>query len=285
MGWDVAVMVQPPRRRAVRRSPVPARHARLILLAFQETPHRALVALAAVTGLRLGELLGLRWADIDWEGHAIWVRQALKEAGRNPRFGSTKQDEQWVAAVHPDVMDILREHRRSQDVARARWRRDFDLVFPASDGSPFHRQNWYRRVWHPVVQTLIEPGQEIAILVLGETARHLARTGDSLQRLAWTYHLPLEDLRRANEDVRLIPMPRYVPHQFRDSFVTAQLGGKDPMPLAAVARAGGWRDILTPARHYVGAITEDQRMVADKAWRTVRALIRADEGDRSGEPA
>lgn len=285
IGWDVGVMVQPPRQRAARRSPVPAHHARLILLAFQETPHWPLVLLAAVTGLRLGELLGLRWSDIDWENHAVWVRQALKEAGRAPRFGSTKQDEQWVAVVHPEVMEVLRDHRRSQDAARTRWRRDLDLVFPASDGSPLHRQNWYRRVWHPVLQTLLEPGQEITLPLASRAERHLARTGDSLQRLAWAYHVPLEELRRANQGVKLIPMPRYVPHQLRHSFVTTQLGGKDPMPLTAVARAGGWKDILTPARQYAGAITEDQRMVAEKAWRMVRALVRADPGGESGTPA
>ena len=285
IGWDVAVMVQAPRHRARKRSPIPAHHARLILLAFHGTPHWPLIALAAATGLRLGELLGLRWADVDWDNHAVWVRQALKEPGRSPSFGSTKQDEEFVVAVHPEVLEILRQHRQAQDAARPRWRRDLGLVFAASDGSPIHRQNWYRRVWHPVLQTLLEPGQEIVIPARGGPVRHIARTGDSLQRLAWAHDVPLEDLRRANPKVKLVEMPRYVPHQLRHSFVTTQLGGEDPMPLTAVAKAGGWKDILTPARRYAGAITEDQRRVADKAWRLVRALVRADEEGRSSKPA
>ena len=42
-----------------------------------DEPARTLILCAVLTGMRRGELLGLRWDDIDLEGHRIFVRRAL----------------------------------------------------------------------------------------------------------------------------------------------------------------------------------------------------------------
>ncbi|MBI4635684.1 MAG: site-specific integrase [Candidatus Rokubacteria bacterium] len=47
------------------------------LLAHAEEPFRTLLLCAVLTGMRRGELLGLKWEDIDLEGHRIHVRRAL----------------------------------------------------------------------------------------------------------------------------------------------------------------------------------------------------------------
>ena len=53
----------------------------------------ALVTLAATSGLRQGELLGLEWSDIDWSAGTLTVRRSMARAwdggyelaGPNPR--------------------------------------------------------------------------------------------------------------------------------------------------------------------------------------------------------
>src|SRR5207247_467186 len=46
--------------------------------AADQTEYGVIVALALMTGLRQGELLGLRWQDVDFNNSALRVRQALQ---------------------------------------------------------------------------------------------------------------------------------------------------------------------------------------------------------------
>jgi integrase len=41
-----------------------------------------LIALAAVTGARRGELCGLRWGDVDWTGHTLTIEWSVATMGR-----------------------------------------------------------------------------------------------------------------------------------------------------------------------------------------------------------
>ncbi|HET9488803.1 MAG TPA: helix-turn-helix domain-containing protein [Methylomirabilota bacterium] len=47
------------------------------LLDAADEPTRTLILCAVLTGMRRGELLGLRWEDIDLEGHRVFARRAL----------------------------------------------------------------------------------------------------------------------------------------------------------------------------------------------------------------
>jgi integrase len=38
-------------------------------MAARETRYEVLFLLAVTTGMRQGEILGLRWADLDWDGN------------------------------------------------------------------------------------------------------------------------------------------------------------------------------------------------------------------------
>ncbi|MEW6047615.1 MAG: tyrosine-type recombinase/integrase [Bacillota bacterium] len=76
-----------------KRLPIPFEDAARILAAFRGTRWFPLVAVAYATGLRQGELLGLRWQDIDWPNHIFWIRPALKKPGNHPIFGRRKDRE------------------------------------------------------------------------------------------------------------------------------------------------------------------------------------------------
>jgi integrase len=57
-----------------------------ILKGFEGTKHHYIVYLAALTGMRRGELLGLRWQDIDLTKKVIHVRQQAKMVNTDRRM-------------------------------------------------------------------------------------------------------------------------------------------------------------------------------------------------------
>ena len=71
-------------------------------------------------GLRRGEMLGLRWSDIDWKARTIRLEQQVRVAGSIVEIS----DELKTASAYrtlgmaPDLIEILKEHRVKQD----RWR-------------------------------------------------------------------------------------------------------------------------------------------------------------------
>jgi integrase len=74
-----------------------------------------------MTGLRRGELLALRWRDVDWNAGLIRVRRTYTRG----HFGSPKTRRSSRAVPLADrLCEELRRHEE-----RSRYRGDFDLVF------------------------------------------------------------------------------------------------------------------------------------------------------------
>jgi integrase len=97
------------------------------------------VAVALFTGLRRGELLALRWANVNLDSKVLRVREALEETASGIRAKEPKTRKGTRDVTLPDlVVDTLREHRRQQ----LEWRLaaglgklpDDALVFPRPDG-------------------------------------------------------------------------------------------------------------------------------------------------------
>ena len=102
-----------------------------------------LVRTALGTGLRLGELLGLRVQDIDLEAETpvIRVEQSLKRDGT---FGSPKSERsERSVTISRTLVDVLRP--RIED------KRPTDLVFPAPEGGPWNANNLRNRYWHTAI--------------------------------------------------------------------------------------------------------------------------------------
>ena len=117
---------------------------------MRSSPLYALFTLVIGSGLRRGELLGLRWIDV--ETNAINVRQALKLKNNKITFGppKTKSSTRRVP-VSNDVIAALRAHEELQTAAKAELGGDYidsDLVFATNLGTPMHPRNlertWYR---------------------------------------------------------------------------------------------------------------------------------------------
>ncbi len=83
-------VVKPRRRRKEMRT-LSAEQARRLLNAAQGTRHAVLLQLAVTTGLRQGEILALRWSDIDFESGCLMVqRQLQRVSGRGLVFSEPK---------------------------------------------------------------------------------------------------------------------------------------------------------------------------------------------------
>lgn len=74
-----------------------------------------LFLLALTTGMRRGELLGLRWKDIDWRRKTLSVRQTLVVTKDGIEFQEPKTDAgKRVIALDDDVMEVLKFWRTQQ---------------------------------------------------------------------------------------------------------------------------------------------------------------------------
>lgn len=142
---NAAALVRAPRveRRELR--PLDPAQARAFLARVAGHELEALFLVALAAGLRQGELLGLRWADVDLESGTLRVVQAAGRVriSREPpvwelQLGPTKSaTSRRSLPIGSLVVAALRAHRARQAEVRLRagaaWQ-DLDLVFAAEDG-------------------------------------------------------------------------------------------------------------------------------------------------------
>ena len=111
--------------------------------------HWPLYRLAAFTGMRRGELAGLRWVDVDNDLGLLHIRQQRVQLGYAVIEGPPKtKSGQRTVQLDADTVAVLRTHALSQEaekiVAGEAWRGD-DYVFCHEDGAPLHPEFVTRR--------------------------------------------------------------------------------------------------------------------------------------------
>lgn len=103
----------------------------------------------ALTGVRRGEALGLRWTDIDLDAGTAAIRQTIIPVDHKLVFGEPKTDKgRRALALDQDTTEALRAHRRQQLHNRMLVGADYDdagLVFARADGRPWHPELVSRR--------------------------------------------------------------------------------------------------------------------------------------------
>ena len=119
--------------------------------------NEALYEVAVHTGLRQGELLGLKWADIDLVTSRLSVRRALKVTNHGLNFGPPKNNaSRRSVPLSKTAAAALRAHRTRQNEERLRlgelWQ-DHDLVFPNRVGKPMDHGNLYDREYKPLLRS------------------------------------------------------------------------------------------------------------------------------------
>jgi integrase len=98
--------------------------------------------LAAHTGMRRGEVAGLRWADVDLDANLIHVRQAATVVAYELHIADVKTSNgRRTIDINDDVALALHAWRRTQVEERllvGAGYEDHDLVFARPDGRPTH---------------------------------------------------------------------------------------------------------------------------------------------------
>jgi len=151
---NVTEAVAPPkdRRRAVESWDVDDVQ-RFLDVAADDHRYGPIWLVALHTGMRRGELLGLRWQDVNLDAGVLYVRQALSvvatDDGPKLTFGEPKtQSGRRTIALDPTCVATLREHRARQIERRLalgpQWR-EGDLVFTNEIGGPVDPMNLYHR--------------------------------------------------------------------------------------------------------------------------------------------
>lgn len=102
--------------------------------------------LAATTGMRRGEVLGLRWCDVDLGAGRVAVRQTITEAGSKLVFGEPKTGRgKRNIALDAETVAALRAWRKLQAEERLAWGaawQDTGMVFTREDGSMIRPDTW-----------------------------------------------------------------------------------------------------------------------------------------------
>lgn len=94
-----------------------------------------------MTGMRRGEVLGLRWSDVDLDAARLSVRQALVAVGYDVIESTPKSHNARVVDLDAETINKLREHRCRQQEERDEWGTDYqdsDLVVAKENGEPIH---------------------------------------------------------------------------------------------------------------------------------------------------
>jgi integrase len=127
--------------------PVPKRHYGIALTPAQQdlliksatSPWRlaTFLEMSAATGARRGEVLALRWSDIQ-DGRAI-IARSLTQTRHVLEFKGTKSERPRGVSIPAGTLGALQLHRKRQDEFRQQfgfdYRTDLDLIFANPDGS------------------------------------------------------------------------------------------------------------------------------------------------------
>jgi integrase len=129
--------------------PLTMEQAHILLAAARQGRLECLLTVALVTGMRLGELLALRWSEVDMTRGILQVRRTVN---RIKGFGITESEPKTESSkrsivLPPFVIDTLVQHRASHNDARIKagfkWQ-ELGLVFPNTQGGYMRRPKLHR---------------------------------------------------------------------------------------------------------------------------------------------
>src|SRR5579859_5108060 len=142
---NVVDMIDPPRKVSRQMQVYTPEQVRMLLEAVQGTRYEGLYTLALFTGMREGELLGLRWRNVDFAAGHLTIQTALKNVNNQRWLGKPKTEAgRRKIELTPTVVAALRAHRRRQleeHLAVGEAWKDLDLVFCTNTGNHIAASN------------------------------------------------------------------------------------------------------------------------------------------------
>lgn len=148
-----AIKAPRPTKKEIR--PLSPDQARAFLDAARGDRFEALYVLAVHCGLREGELLGLKWEDLDLDAGTLAVRRTLSETRTGHRFEAPKNGKGRRIKLTAGAVKALRRHRKAQLEERLRaaglWE-DHGLVFPNQVGKTMNAKNLTARSFKQILE-------------------------------------------------------------------------------------------------------------------------------------
>jgi integrase len=175
---NAASKTEPPKVRPPEIQPLDAEQTRTLLDAARTEPLGGLYVVAVTSGLRIGELLALRWMDVDLEQGVMRVSRTLSRAKGGPRFTTPKNGKGRPVTLTREAVEALRSHRKDQNEVRLKlgtlWE-DNGLIFASETGAPLTRDFVDRRSFKPLLKRARLPEKRLhdlrhtcATLLLGQ---------------------------------------------------------------------------------------------------------------------
>jgi integrase len=149
---NAAASAKPPQLRQAEIRPLSPTQAKAFLEAAHGDRMEALYVLAITAGLRQGELLGLKWEDVDLEGGTLQVKRTLSNGiFTAPKTAKSRRSVKLTTRA----LEILKHHRQRQLEERDRMANlwvDHGLVFATEVGTPMNRHNLNARSFKPLLK-------------------------------------------------------------------------------------------------------------------------------------
>ena len=148
---NAASAVKAPRPAKKEVKPLSPKQANVFLKAARSDRFEALYVLAITSGMRKGELLGLKWDDVDLDAGKLQMRRALSITTGGYTFDTPKSGKGRSIKLTARAREVLMRHRKAQLEERIKFAglwQDHGLVFPTRVGNTNEPQEPHR----PLIQ-------------------------------------------------------------------------------------------------------------------------------------
>lgn len=220
----------------------------LILDQAKLSKYYPFLVLAFTSGMRLGELLGLRWQDIDMKNNQISVNQNLQVSNKvgiifePPKTKNSKRK----ITIPAQTIAALKEHKKLWSKSKLK-NPDApypDLVFVTSKHTPLLPQNFLRRFWKRVQIDVEFKLNKFEANPMSVKQKLDDIVSDCRKRKNW------QQFNRRNF------------HVIRHTYATTLLAAG--VPIIDVSRSLGHARVSTTLDIYGHAIPENKQIIADK---------------------
>lgn len=103
---------------------------------------------ATLTGMRMGEILAMKWEHLDWNKKIYTVKESYSPFG----FDTPKTESSYrIVELSQALMEILREHRKTQ-LRIGQEPKSKGLIFCTEAGTPINPSNLRNRIFYPALK-------------------------------------------------------------------------------------------------------------------------------------
>ncbi len=160
--WDlvvrnVASLVKPPRLPEARDNILSEEEFKRLLAASDGENEKGLIRMALGTSMRSGEILALRWEDIDLDkriltvNHTISFKNARHYSLGDPKTKSSRRSIRFGEGLYRRLVDLRSFNTAKAETAGSLWQ-DLDFVFSDNFGWPLQPGNMPRKFLYPVLE-------------------------------------------------------------------------------------------------------------------------------------